>query len=175
MEASAFPQVIVAHTISTAVFLAPLCANNFSNLTAEDSAWHPASHLPISAFHGAARNVTASYESAGNRDLRRESTTPAPGSTFLGRWSTLRRAPEKSRDEGRIGTMNTWTAVTSITRAPAAPTDAQGHFAERIVNMVTVSFAMTTAGINKSMRTEPEVLGGAARSRRASPPRGAAS
>jgi hypothetical protein len=30
MEASAFPQVIVAHTMSTAVFLAPLYAYNLS-------------------------------------------------------------------------------------------------------------------------------------------------
>lgn len=32
--------------------------------------------------------------------------------------------------------MNTWTAVTSITRAPTAPTNATGHFVERIANMV---------------------------------------
>jgi hypothetical protein len=30
MEASAFPQVIVAHTMSTAVILAPLCTYNLS-------------------------------------------------------------------------------------------------------------------------------------------------
>lgn len=32
MEASAFPQVIVAHTVSTAVFLASLCTNNLSDI-----------------------------------------------------------------------------------------------------------------------------------------------
>jgi len=32
--------------------------------------------------------------------------------------------------------MNTWTAVTSTTRAPAAPTNATEHFVERIASMV---------------------------------------
>lgn len=35
--------------------------------------------------------------------------------------------------------MKTWTAATSITRAPATPRNAHGHFVERIVRMVKPS------------------------------------
>jgi hypothetical protein len=35
--------------------------------------------------------------------------------------------------------MNTWTAVISTTKVPATPTNATGHFVERIANMVKLS------------------------------------